>query len=50
MTTQELDEGVTITVDLANGKYQVTHLIVHTCTQADTFWHIIPQMCNGIDQ
>lgn len=23
MTTQELDEGVTITVDLANGQYQV---------------------------
>lgn len=27
MTTQELDEGVTVTVDLANGQYQVTHLI-----------------------
>lgn len=26
MTTQELDEGVTITVDLANGQYQVIHL------------------------
>lgn len=30
MTTQELDQGVTITVDLANGQYQVTHLITHT--------------------
>uniref|UniRef100_A0A3P9BUF9 Usherin n=1 Tax=Maylandia zebra TaxID=106582 RepID=A0A3P9BUF9_9CICH len=27
MTAQELDEGVTITVDLANGQYQVMHLI-----------------------
>lgn len=34
MTTQELDEGVTITVDLANGQYQVTHLIIHTRNQA----------------
>lgn len=24
MSTQELDEGVTITVDLANGQYQVS--------------------------
>ncbi|XP_051795531.1 usherin [Acanthochromis polyacanthus] len=28
MTTQELDEGVTITVDLANGQYQVFYVIV----------------------
>lgn len=28
MTAQELDEGVTITVDLANGQYQVMHLIL----------------------
>ena len=27
MTSEELDEGVTITVDLTNGQYQVTHLI-----------------------
>uniref|UniRef100_A0A672FIF9 Usher syndrome 2A (autosomal recessive, mild) n=1 Tax=Salarias fasciatus TaxID=181472 RepID=A0A672FIF9_SALFA len=27
MTKHELDEGVTITVDLANGQYQVMHLI-----------------------
>lgn len=27
MTAQELDEGITITVDLANGQYQVMHLI-----------------------
>lgn len=26
MTTQELDEGVTVTVDLANGQYQVLQL------------------------
>uniref|UniRef100_A0A8C2WLY9 Laminin N-terminal domain-containing protein n=1 Tax=Cyclopterus lumpus TaxID=8103 RepID=A0A8C2WLY9_CYCLU len=32
MTTQELDEGVTITVDLVNGQYQVTHL--HTLVVA----------------
>uniref|UniRef100_A0A8D0CXS0 Usherin n=1 Tax=Sander lucioperca TaxID=283035 RepID=A0A8D0CXS0_SANLU len=30
MTTEEMDEGITITVDLANGQYQVTHLIMHT--------------------
>lgn len=36
MSTQELDEGVTITVDLANGQYQVTHLLIYTNTQADT--------------
>lgn len=35
MTTQELDEGVTITVDLANGQYQVRHLMIHTCRQTD---------------
>ncbi|XP_070762485.1 usherin [Enoplosus armatus] len=28
MTTQELDEGVTVTVDLANGQYQVFYVIV----------------------
>ncbi|XP_061670381.1 usherin isoform X4 [Syngnathoides biaculeatus] len=28
MTTQELDKGVTITVDLANGQYQVFYVIV----------------------
>ncbi|XP_039982949.1 usherin [Xiphias gladius] len=28
MTTQELDEGVTVTVDLANGQYQVFYIIV----------------------
>ncbi|XP_044201958.1 usherin [Thunnus albacares] len=28
MTTQELDEGVTITVDFANGQYQVFYVIV----------------------
>nr|XP_014268858.2 usherin [Maylandia zebra] len=28
MTAQELDEGVTITVDLANGQYQVFYVIV----------------------
>uniref|UniRef100_A0A4W6FW95 Usherin n=1 Tax=Lates calcarifer TaxID=8187 RepID=A0A4W6FW95_LATCA len=28
MTTQELDEGVTITVDLANGQYQVFYVIL----------------------
>ncbi|XP_008295345.1 usherin-like, partial [Stegastes partitus] len=28
MTTQELDEGVTITVDLANGQYQIFYVIV----------------------
>ncbi|TWW67413.1 Usherin Usher syndrome type IIa protein [Takifugu flavidus] len=28
MSTQELDEGVTITVDLANGQYQVFYVIV----------------------
>lgn len=27
MTTQELEEGVTITVDLSNGQYQVIALI-----------------------
>lgn len=30
MAIQDLDEGLTITVDLANGQYQVTHLISHT--------------------
>ena len=33
MTTQELDEGVTITMDLTNGQYQVTHLVIHKCSQ-----------------
>ncbi|KAK2854220.1 hypothetical protein Q5P01_006881 [Channa striata] len=28
MTTQELDEGITITVDLVNGQYQVFYVIV----------------------
>ncbi|AWP01780.1 putative usherin-like [Scophthalmus maximus] len=28
MTTQELDEGVTITVDLSNGQYQIFYVIV----------------------
>uniref|UniRef100_A0A3Q3IYQ0 Usher syndrome 2A (autosomal recessive, mild) n=1 Tax=Monopterus albus TaxID=43700 RepID=A0A3Q3IYQ0_MONAL len=28
MTTQELDEGVTVTVDLVNGQYQVFYVIV----------------------
>ncbi|XP_070688414.1 usherin [Pempheris klunzingeri] len=28
MTTQELDQGVTLTVDLANGQYQVFYVIV----------------------
>ncbi|KAM9366692.1 usherin [Symphorus nematophorus] len=28
MTTQELDEGITITVDLTNGQYQVFYVIV----------------------
>lgn len=31
MSTQELDEGVTITVDLANGQYQVLY---HQCNKA----------------
>ncbi|XP_075319241.1 usherin [Odontesthes bonariensis] len=36
MTTQELDEGVTITVDLANGQYQVFYVIVQ-------FGHLLPE-------
>lgn len=27
MSTQELEEGITITVDLANGQYQVSQLL-----------------------
>lgn len=30
MTTQELDDGVTITVDFVNGQYQVRHLMSYT--------------------
>lgn len=29
MTTQELEEGVTVTVDLANGQYQVLQLFIY---------------------
>lgn len=31
MTAQELDEGVTITVNLANGQYQVTNVVLNVC-------------------
>lgn len=31
MTKQELDEGITITVDFANGQYQVTLVMIERC-------------------
>uniref|UniRef100_A0A3Q1ERN5 Usher syndrome 2A (autosomal recessive, mild) n=1 Tax=Acanthochromis polyacanthus TaxID=80966 RepID=A0A3Q1ERN5_9TELE len=49
MTTQELDEGVTITVDLANGQYQVMHLkqaIGTTTKQPWLDWQYMARNCN----
>uniref|UniRef100_A0A3B5AVF4 Usherin-like n=1 Tax=Stegastes partitus TaxID=144197 RepID=A0A3B5AVF4_9TELE len=43
MTTQELDEGVTITVDLANGQYQV----IGTVTEQPWMdWQYMARNCN----
>lgn len=39
MATQELDEGVTITVDLANGQYQVLHAAKHIHTYCTIMRH-----------
>ncbi len=41
MMTHELDEGITITVDLANGQYQVNYPIIHTCKPR--MFMLIPQ-------
>lgn len=37
MTPQELDEGVVITVDLANGQYQVPHVMTHMHSADSTY-------------
>uniref|UniRef100_A0A3Q0RBB8 Usher syndrome 2A (autosomal recessive, mild) n=1 Tax=Amphilophus citrinellus TaxID=61819 RepID=A0A3Q0RBB8_AMPCI len=47
MTTQELDDGVTITVDLANGQYQVMETEINTTTEQPWLdWQYMARNCS----